>query len=334
MAALYERDQVGKRQALADIIANIESTKCPVSSMAKKHSKPVQKVIDYQAEVYPDRGFAGVVDGKDADTFDHVPRYPLKAICQKVWENPKVTDFAEETDVAGIQSEMKNQKAKALILCKRKIEMSILADKDSQEDNGTLANETRGLPKWVSATAQGHFPVPEQVRTPAAQLYSGTLANVTETTLLDMLAASFNQRKGPGAWVGILGSALKKKFSDFTRYTPNVSGSTIVRQFNTDLKSRVIYNVIDKLVTDFGEVELMLSAFLYRNPANGQATAKTTRSGLILDPDMHSIAYMRMPRIMDLQDEGGGPRSIVDTIFGLIKWTPIGDMKMEISADA
>jgi hypothetical protein len=73
----FETDLSGKRQALADKIANIEATSCPYTSMAAKRTKPLNQPQTWQAEVYPDADHEPVEDGKDVETFDSVPRYPL-----------------------------------------------------------------------------------------------------------------------------------------------------------------------------------------------------------------------------------------------------------------
>jgi len=335
MAMAYERDQVGKRQALADIIANIESETTPVASMIKKIQKPNQKLIEFQAEVYPDRAHKGVVDGVDVSSFSSVPRYMLKTLAQKVWDNPKVSDMAEETVIAGIpgRGEMKRQKAASLVLVKRMIESRILSDSELQEDNGTLPNETRGLGKWLLATAQALYPVAAEVRTPAASIFSAALSTFTEDSLINIMQSAYDTRKGNSSLTGIVGTKLKQKITDFTRYVANVSNNTIVRQFNQDAKSKTVINTVDRLVLDTGEVDLMLSPWLYRDPVSGAATAKSTRSGYFIDPDMLALAYTRLPKIRDLEDQGGGPRAIVDAIFALLCYNPKGMAKVEISAD-
>lgn len=336
MPALYERNQVGKREELADIIANIEVTACPVTSMIRKEKKPNQKVIDFQAEVYPDRGFKGVLDGKDADDFNHTPRYPLKAVSQKVWENPSVTDFAEETVVAGIpgRGEMKRQKAISLVQVKRMGERRFLSDEECREDDGANPNETRGLGKWLQATAQAVFPVPEAVRTPAASIFSGTLAAFTEEKMQDLLQSSFNVRKGNSSLKLVSGTKLKRLISSWSIYAADKTSNTVVRTINQDAKSRQLINVIDRLVCDTGDVDIMLSPYLYCDATSGAQTAKSLRSGFLLDVENLALCYTRMPRIKDLEDRGGGPRAIVDAIFALLNYAPHGMGKIEIEADA
>ncbi len=334
MPPLMERDQVGQRQQLADLITNIEAESTPVSSMARKESKPKQNLIEFQAEVFDDVGHEGVLDGTDVSAFDHQQRHKLTARGQKVWHNPSVSDFSEETTVAGLAGgEMKHQKATALMQVKRKIERRILANVDSQADDAMNPYETRGLPAWIASAAQTDLPVPAAVRTPAASVYSGTLANFSEDEILNILESQYNTRKSRVSLDGIVGSALKRAITGFTVYNDDTNADLIsVRQFNQDAKSKALIRVVDKLDTDFGTVRLHLSSYLYTAAATGAMTANSTRSGLFLDMRHVSLAYTRMPRIKDLEDRGGGPRAIVDAIFALLCYAPHGQAKAEIAS--
>jgi hypothetical protein len=86
-----------------------------------------------------------------------------------------------------------------------------------------------------------------------------------------------------------------------------------VRLFNQDSTDASYYAKVDLFVGDFGELVLTPSLFL----AKDQVAASQLRRGYILDMDAVHIRYNRRPRYMPLDDEGGGPRGIVDTIAGL-----------------
>ena len=127
MAGLYEKDQVGQRQDIADIVANIESVNTPFVSMLKKEKKPNQKKMDYQTEAYPDVAFEGIMDGADVDAFESIPRGLLTAMQQKFRRPWKVSDFADETEVAGLpKGEKGRQKAAAAQVLKFMLENRFL----------------------------------------------------------------------------------------------------------------------------------------------------------------------------------------------------------------
>lgn len=328
----FETDLVGKRQSLANMIANVETTSCPYTSMLQKRSKPVNQPHTWQAEVYPDADHEPVEDGKDVDSFDTVPRYALTCYSQKFWRNPAVSDFADEAEIAGAEggSEMARQKAIAMIILKRKMEARFLSNADTYVDGKKYS--TRGIFSWISNSAQTNNAVPSVVRTPAAQIYSSTLALFTESSFATMCASSYIQRKGPSTMDAFLGIYLKQKFTDFTSYQPTVASFTAVRQFTRPGESNKFINTIDFLKTDTGEYRLHPSSFLRTTAATGAAVAGTHLSGVVVDLNMAGLLYTRLPRLKEMENKGGGPRAMCDAIALHQVDNPQAMMKMEIDS--
>lgn len=333
-APIFEASQVGKRQSLANLIANIEADATPYTSMLDKREKPKQSVHQWQVESYPVTGHVGVIDGKDATEFNGQPRALVQCYEQKTWYNPKVSDFAEEAEVAGVsKGEMAKQVVSAMVTVKRQIEKRCLGNDDTLADDGvTHGFETRGIGKWLDNTAQTLFPVPDGYRTPAASNYAGTLANFTEAVFLAQTQSSYTQRKGPFKMDAFLGILLKSKFTEFSKYSDDVASKTAVRDFRQDAKDKTLISVIDKLVLDTGVVDLHPVSFLYTDRVTGIDSAYTTRSGVVMDMDKAGLAYTRMPRVIPLPYLGGGYKKIVDAIFLHMVDNPLGGMKIECSS--
>jgi hypothetical protein len=330
----FETELVGKRQSLADVIANIQVTTHPFTSMLQKRTRPKNQPHSWQAEMYPDVSHEGVPDGKDVDTFDSQARLLLQVYSQKFWRNPAVSDFSDEAEVAGAGGgEFARQKAVAMVLLKRKMEQRFLSASDTALTGKTY--ETRGMFSWISSTAQTTFPVPNEILTPAAQIYTGTLANFKErgaTSFASMCASSFIQRKGQANMDAFLGIKLKQAFTEFTSYQETVSNFTAVRQFTRPGDSKTLTSTIDTLVTDTGTYRLHTSAFLRKAAATGADVAGTHLSGLVIDMDMVALAYTRLPRIFPQENKGGGPRAICDAIALCMCDNPQGMMKMQIDS--
>lgn len=317
MAQLMEQNQVGKRESFADLIAVAEIEKTPYQAMLDKRKRPDQMDHSWQMKGYRKAGHGGVVDGVDATNFNSTPRKRTHCYSQKIWDPVAVSDLATEAEVAGVKKgEMAAQIADAFVTAGQIIERRCLSASDTAEQNApTQAYETRGGFSWLSPTAQTTFPVPEDFRPGADQLYSGTLANFTETQLIALGAAAAKRRKGPCTLKGIVGIDHKIQVSSFTRYDATVSSFTNVRRFNQNAEDKAIVNVIDRLVMDTGNIELHTSFFLYTNAADGEDTTYTHKSGLYLDMDMMGLAYTRLPRVFKLPYAGGGEKAVVDAIF-------------------
>lgn len=316
MPQLLETNQVGVRESLADLIAVVESDACPYTSMLEKRKKPINVVHDWQVKSYPDVGHAGVPDGKAATDFNYNPRQRLHGVVQKFWQNPAVSDFSEEVEVAGApQGEMEEQVADALVILKRKMEKRFLSANDQTlESQPGTANETRGIFSWLSPTAQTTYPVPDGYRPVAAQLYSGTLANFSEASLIALAAAAWKNRKKKIRMAGIVGIELKNQIATFTKYDPTPANTTAIRRFNQSGDDKALISVIDRVVLDSCEIDLHLSAFLYTTSADGLPSAYTDKSGAFIDPDMVALHYMRLPRVKPLPYDGSGYKAICDAM--------------------
>jgi hypothetical protein len=334
MAQALERNQIGKRESLADLIAVAESDKTPYLSMVDKRKKPGNVVTSWQVKNYPDDGHGGVRDGVDASDFKTNPRQLLQGVTQKLWFNPAVSDFAEESVIAGVgKGEMAAQVADALKALARKAEKRLLSANDcALEAQPTQANETRGIFSWLSTAAQAQYPVPAAFLPNGNQIYSGTLANFNEAALVSLGKAAYKRRKGPANLTGIVGVDLKSAISTFSRYDDTVANKTNIRRFNMSNDDKALLTIIDRVVLDTGSIDLMLSSFLYTNSADGADTLYTHNSGVFVDMDMAGIAYTRLPRVKELPYAGGGYKAIVDMMIVHMIDNPMGMFSATINS--
>lgn len=314
---VLEQTQIGKREALADLIAVAESEKTPYMSMLSKRKKPGNMDASWQMKGYRVAGHRGVVDGVDATDFNSTPRKRVHCYSQKIWDPVAVSDLAEESDVAGVgKGEMAAQVADAFVTAAQIIERRVLSAYDTADQAApTSGYETRGAFSWLATAAQTTFPVPAEFRPNSAQLYTGTLAAFDETALLALARAAAKRRKGPTTLKGIVGIDLKAKFNDFTRYDATVGSFTNVRRFNQNAADRQVVNIIDRVILDTGTIELHPSFFLATDADTGANTAYTDSSGVFIDMEMAALSYTRLPRVFKLPYAGGGYKAVVDAIF-------------------
>jgi hypothetical protein len=334
MPALFERTQVGKRESLADMIAVADAAATPFTSMAAKRAKVNNMLHTWQVKKLKKSGHKGIVDGKDAENFTSNGRTVLEMYAQKTWDLPAVSDLAEESDVAGVsRKEMSEQVADGILAVKTGIEQRGLSNEECQADDGnTKGYETRGMGKWILATAQAVKPVDAAFLTPSASIHAAALSGLTESAFKALCASMYKQRKKPTKMDGFVGIDLKTVISGYGSYQDDVSNKTAVRTFNQDAKSKALIDVIDRLVLDTGEIDLHLSANIYTDAATGEDSAYTHKSGLFLDMEYIGLAYQRMPRVVKLPYQGGGYKAIVDAIFLWMCDNPLMHMKVEASS--
>lgn len=334
MPMAFERNQVGKRQEIANIVTNIVSEETPMLSRIKKEPKPKQKLMEYEVEDYPDVGLEGVMDGADVKDYEHTPREMLHAVQQKFRRPWQVSDFSDETEIAGLpKGERGRQRAISLTLLAFMMEGRLCSNADSSYDNGgKVPNETRGAFKWLQTGKQGHLPVPKNFR-PTNEIYTGALDGLTEDVTENLVAAAWAKRRSKSAFFGVVGQKLKKHYDSWSVYTADKAAHTPVRQFNGQQSAKKVINCVDFLEFSTGTVHLHLAYYLYQDEATGEQTDFSSRSGMFLDMSKWCFRYMRKPRQRDLEDRGGGPRGFSDSIGGLCCLNPLGQPAMHISED-
>jgi hypothetical protein len=278
-----------------------------------------------------------VLSNQDATTFSNqaANRARLYGRIQKMWRLPKVDDLAESvSDVAGIgrKREMARSVTRSLQELARDLESVFCSDQDSTEQSGTTPFKTRGLGSWISNSAQSDSAtaVPAAYRTPAASITTTATNSITDGTIQALLQSLYEQCGKNKSYTLLCGPTLKRRFTGFqqVQFGSTNTGAT-VRLFNQDAADLSYTAKIDLFSGDFGDLALTPSLFL----AKDQVTASQLRRGYLLDMDGVSIRYNRRPRYMPLDDAGGGPRGIVDTIAALQVDNPLVHGKIASTAD-
>lgn len=330
---LTEKNAVAKPTDWLDLMSVAESEATPFTSMARKGVRPKQVSQHWQAKRYPTVGHRGVLDTLDATDFNSNQGEELAGVCQKVWHNVGVSDFAEDNmEQAGVKgSAINNQVADALVTVKRITEKRCLSNEECRRDDGdTSANETRGIFKW-SDSSFTLYPVPAAFQTPALSKYSSALASLTEDAFGDLGQSAYKQRKGPVSLDGFVGIELKRRFTEFTVFQPTSGSVTPVRRFN-QADSQTLTATIDSLVLDSGKYRLHTSSFLRTDADSGEDSAYTHKSGVFVDMSMVSLAYTRLPRVVKQDYQGGGHKRIIDSIFMLKVDNPLTQIALNINS--
>jgi len=118
MAQLFEIDQVGKREDLADLISLVDAHDTPLVSTAKKGSKPGNTLMSWQGDAYAAAVSTGTVDGTDVSSYENpgVNRAILQNYVQIFRRTIRVSPLALEiSNVAGLKDELSAGIAKKLV---------------------------------------------------------------------------------------------------------------------------------------------------------------------------------------------------------------------------
>lgn len=319
MPGLTEPNQVGKREDLADIVANVDQKSTPFTSRINKSKKPTNSQFDWQVDNYDDARTDGVIDGVDVADFENPAenRARIGNYAQEWRRTAKVSRRSEYlSDVAGVRSEIAKGIAKKIVELKRDTEKTLLSDNDGQADNGSVPYLTSGLGRWISTTGPTlPIAIPAAYRTPTAQIITTATASLTEDTdIQGMLAAIYASTGMNGDFVLFAEPALRRRFTDMTRTIANTtSTATKVRSFSQSASSSKVTNTTTVYEGDFGTIEIVADNFM---PETGR--------GYVVDMNRVHLRSHSTPTAERLPDLGGGPRVLVSAIAGLQVDNPLG----------
>lgn len=324
---LVDRDAVGKVQDLASQFANAESRKYPFTSAVRKGEPPHNAHLEYPVEKYDTPNTNGAVDEADPQTYQNPSDGDANLDARvHTWERAvRIGGHAVTfTAQAGItpRNVMAKKIAKKLIELKGDCELTFLGDQESQADNGVVGNKTRGVGKWVSATAQNHYPVDPNYLVPAASIDSSTTTDsYTDATVINVLKSAYAQHGDPEIGMTIwAGATWKQTLSRFTFYSRNVSNYTAVRYFMQGPTEKVSLGKVDMLETDFGNPSVRLARFINASGDHTTATSKLLALGVI--DDLVETRWAAQPYAEKLAKTGRNEKFMVTATGALAVLNP------------
>jgi hypothetical protein len=231
-----------------------------------------------------------------------------------------------------VTDELANGIAKKLVEIKRDMESTFMCtNQAAQADNGSVPYLTGSLGNWLNTTNAANIgacasgspflPATGAIDTTAS-------ASFTEATVQNVLTAVYGVTGTFRDYDCILGSTLKRAFTNLTASatttTANTSAiaATSVRTFNQDLGADTFKASIDIFEGDFGRLVLHPSTFL-GGKTSTSLTAQAFK-GYVIPMDMVEVRYAKLPQVKPLPDAGGGPARLIEAIAGLVCKNPSG----------
>ena len=345
MPALVEPDLVGKRQDLADMIYLADRKVTPGLSSIKKGSPLSNMLYDFIVKSYGARKKGGIPDGKDVSAFDaQSPKRQLQARGEVFRRAPMVGFIAQAMSqaggVAGTPNAFNEAKADQMVELKRDMEKELWSNQDSRPDDGVNGSQFRGLGRWIydgastltlaagdlsPATGYYELPVPADVRTPSNQIFTGSIATMTEANLQSLLQAKYENTGASSDLRGFVTPSIKNRIGTFAFYTPNVTNytSSVFITSGRYENNTLFGAAVDVFRSDWGTFELfpVLTDFM-----------PTAYTAFFLDMDHPRIRSAGMYEQQDLPDLMGGPRCGLQSIISVFAGDPRAHAKIDGTA--
>lgn len=310
MANLYENQfqnqrplpgaRIGIREELSDLILNVDMKDTPITSMAKRGSKPGNTTFRWQVDRNPDPSIElGVLDGADVDPTNPKDSSEFKQYTigyrTEVENNihmfrraVHVSNLTQDIlNIAGVKDELSRQLSKATLDLKRSMELTFTSDVLPAIDNGTLPYRTRCLTAWIkpdlatagtnaqskygiqtsNATAGNYRqvirPIDSNFNTPAASIIGTglTIDNLSENDVQDVMTSVYEQTGQFRSHEAVVGTSLKRQFTNLV-YTQRAPAAGNITN-NRDANADTIKASVDVFEGDFGRLSLIPSQFLH-----------------------------------------------------------------------
>ena len=264
----------------------------------------------------------------------------------------RISNLANEIQVvAGVKSELANGIAKKLISLKRDMEYVFLSDQDAAAEASPVGYKTKALGSFLRRTtyelgsdpygnlhsenaayadndAGGRngtdFRVDSAFTTPIVNTYAGTVADLAEGSVQDVLKGIYDTTGVIRDYDAVVGTALKRAFTNFSQASTSGSANDLhspIKVFNQAASDRSFINAVDLFEGDFGRMRLHPSTFI-NEQTSATANAVRTFKGYVIPFDQVEIRYGKLPEIKELTDNGGGPARLIQAIAALIVNNP------------
>jgi len=326
MALSTTYNVAGNREDLTDFLTILEPEDTPKLSSFNKTKRPSNVYQEWQMDSLLPVKISGVVEGQDVQSFTNKASTRARTgnYVQTFRRDWMVSRLQEASDTAGVASEVANAKTKAMREIKRDIESAIGSDNDEQLDNGTVPYLSRGLGKWINATAQTTNAVPTAFLTPAAQICTTATGSMTEANFNAVFQSIFTQVGGRRNYTLYAGPNLKGSISNFQRQTSTATQYAF--HVTQDASEHQIDLTVDIYVGDFHHVRIVPDLFngLVDNAAPTTTTAQQLARGYAIDPELVGVGYMIGLESNELPDQGGGRRGYVMAALTLMVKNPKG----------
>jgi hypothetical protein len=231
---------------------------------------------------------------------------------------------------------MTEARADQMIELKRDVEKELWSNQDSRPDDGVNGHRMRGMGRWIyegtavltldpadlsPTTGFYELAIPADVRTPANQIFTGSIAAMTQIQFEALIQAKYENTGASSDLRGFVTPTIKNRVGFFSRYAADaVPGhSSMVHITKGVVEGNTLFGAtIDVYKSDWGTFALfpVLNDFM-----------PTAFTGYFLDMDQPRLRSNGVDE-MNLPDLGGGPRKEMKWLLSLQAGDPRAHCKI------
>lgn len=314
----------GAREDLGNQLKRVNPSETPMYATLPQTAAPKALLTEWLADDLPNPEYGSPkADGADLAfnsdfTNEIANRVRLGNRIQKFQRQAAVSPLSEMIDVAGPQTSLlAASKARTLITLKTDIEAAIGSNQDLAVGTSSVGDKLQGIMAWNNPNAtSGAFDTAAKQAFRAiggSGAVDGSVANsrfsltantLTEAHFRNLLQTVYEGGGKSGSYKLFAGPTLMNKLTDFSRAVNSVTSTG--GSFDADVQGGTVRLSVVKLITDFGEVDIIPSLFLMRTSGAALGAAGRNAGALIPNDDTVSLKVMEPINVIDLPDVGGG----------------------------
>lgn len=315
------------------MLTMLEGPDKPVLAMLKKGPKVNNLLYEWPTDKYLDAVDSAEVDGKDVENFGNADE-DYAILSNRIQlvrpQGAAIGELAQEVqNQAGVKDKLGLAIKKKLEQVWASLEAALCSDNDAVAGSGTVGSRMRGIGKWIdnSLTISGAEGTITPYLASSSAILTGAISGLTEPAVQNVLTALYSASGKIKTYQCVCGTSVKRAFTELPntqKATSNVLGS--IRTYSQP--ERKIVSSIDAFVGDFGTLELVPSQWLAKFTSGSVSALRA----YILDVNYWDVVWLRGPRVVQLENKGGGPRFFCDAVIGLRCYMPLYNGKFAFTS--
>ncbi len=290
--------QVGIREDLAEMVYRIDPEETPLQSNIATKGRAKNTLVEWQTQALAPPAANYQLEGDVTNAGSATARVRMNnrcAISKKVYAATGTSQFVE---LAGVESELDEQRLLKGVELKRDMEVTLLANTGYDAGSTVSARKCAGLPAYVTnsdTTGMGNFTASSGTGSLAWNLAGATNRALSLSILNGAMKTAYVAGGKPKMLM--LSPDQKVNFSQLA-LASNLSGGVQIRYNLNQVRPAALIGAVETWQSDFGALDVVVNVQQASDPTFLNKTA------FLVDPRFVDVAFLRPFQVESLAKTG------------------------------
>jgi hypothetical protein len=290
--------QIGIKEDLAEMVYRIDPEETPFQSNIATKGRAKNTLVEWQTQSLSPPAANYQIEGDVTNAGTSTARVRMNnrcAISKKVFA---VTGTSQFVEVAGVESELDEQRLLKGVELKRDMEVTLLANTGYDAGSSASARKCAGLPAYVTnadTTGMGTFSVSSGTGSTAWSLGSATVRPMSLSILNAAMKTAYIAGGKPKMLM--VSPDQKVNFSQLA-LASNLSGGVQIRYNLNQVRAAALIGAVETWQSDFGALDVVV------NVQQASDAAFLNKTAFLIDPRFVDVAFLRPFQVESLAKTG------------------------------